>query len=336
MSALSWGLSLPYQQAARWQRRTHERWATLPRPTISVGNLAFGGRGKTPITAAIAKHALALGLRPAILTRGYGGSLRRTDAPQVLEGGPGPAWLQPVAQEREVAGEEACWLAASCPGVPVGVHPDRSRSAAQILTTQTVDLFVLDDGFQTKLQRDVDLVLLDALLDPPFVRQRGPQREGVAALDRASALGVFTGGGSELPEQREEGPDGGTSLATLPQFPLKRVFGGLRRLSDGADVAASDAPSEVLTATAVGQPESVLALLTDAGIQARYSLKLKDHSRPSPRQLRRLRSSPVPVLMTEKDALSWGRQSAGEGLVLQLKLEGAEALAAWAVAELGL
>jgi tetraacyldisaccharide-1-P 4'-kinase len=218
----------------------------------------------------------------------------------------------------------------------VGVHPDRTRSAAQVLATHQVDLFVLDDGFQTRLRRDVDLVLLDALLDPPFVRHRGPLRESVVALERASALGVFTGEESECGALPEECAAGATSLSAIPHFHLRRVFGGLRRLSDGGVVAPPDRPLEVLTATAVGQPESVLTLLTKAKIQASHSLKLKDHARPSPWQIRRLRSSPAPVLMTEKDALSWGRQSLDEGLVLALKLEGAEALARWAITELGL
>jgi len=216
------------------------------------------------------------------------------------------------------------------------VHPDRTLSAAQVLATHQVDLFVLDDGFQTKLRRDVDLVLLDALLDPPFVRHRGPLRESVGALDRASALGVFADEDSEIRLQSDEGLRGATSLTTIPRFHLKRVFGGLQRLSDGEDVSPPDWPLKVIAATAVGQPESVLTLLAGTRIQAACSLKLKDHTRPSPRQIRGLRSSPVPVLMTEKDALSWGRQSLDEGLVLELKLEGAEALAGWAIAELGL
>ena len=43
----------------------------LRRPVISVGNLAVGGRGKTPLVAAIARELLAMGERPAILSRGY-------------------------------------------------------------------------------------------------------------------------------------------------------------------------------------------------------------------------------------------------------------------------
>ena len=43
----------------------------LRRPVISVGNLAVGGRGKTPTVACLRAELLAMGERPAILSRGY-------------------------------------------------------------------------------------------------------------------------------------------------------------------------------------------------------------------------------------------------------------------------
>jgi tetraacyldisaccharide 4'-kinase len=59
-------------------RRRRERYARRPelrqrlhRPVISVGNLAVGGRGKTPMVATITRELLAMGERPAVLTRGY-------------------------------------------------------------------------------------------------------------------------------------------------------------------------------------------------------------------------------------------------------------------------
>ena len=39
---------------------------------VSVGNIAFGGRAKTPTVAQIARLLLEMGERPAILSRGYG------------------------------------------------------------------------------------------------------------------------------------------------------------------------------------------------------------------------------------------------------------------------
>ncbi|MGH7645617.1 MAG: tetraacyldisaccharide 4'-kinase, partial [Gemmatimonadales bacterium] len=46
---------------------------TLPCPAVSVGNLAVGGSGKTPLAAWIAAQCARRGRRPGILLRGYGG-----------------------------------------------------------------------------------------------------------------------------------------------------------------------------------------------------------------------------------------------------------------------
>ena len=68
-------LSTLYAAVARrrreWYAARPERRHRLRNPVISVGNLAVGGRGKTPLTASIARMLRDLGERPAILSRGY-------------------------------------------------------------------------------------------------------------------------------------------------------------------------------------------------------------------------------------------------------------------------
>ena len=82
-------------------------------PVISVGNLAVGGRGKTPIVARVAALLRDSGQRVAILSRGYGGS--STGAPLLVSDGGS------VLASADVAGDEPVLLARSLQGVIVAV-----------------------------------------------------------------------------------------------------------------------------------------------------------------------------------------------------------------------
>ena len=43
---------------------------SLPVPVISVGNISWGGNGKTPMVELITRRMLSVGLRPLVLVRG--------------------------------------------------------------------------------------------------------------------------------------------------------------------------------------------------------------------------------------------------------------------------
>lgn len=154
--------------------------AKVDRPVISVGNLAVGGTGKTPFTALLASRIDA---KVAIVSRGYG---RRdtSDALVVVSKGEGP--IVDVA----AAGDEP-FLLAQRTNACVVVCAERARGARHAIEALGADVVLLDDGFQhRRLKRDVDLVLLDAHV--PFgngcLLPRGPLREPVAALERATGL----------------------------------------------------------------------------------------------------------------------------------------------------
>ncbi len=154
--------------------------ARLDIPVISVGNLTFGGTGKTPTVIALVRDLVRMGRRPAVLTRGY----KRRDGAQVVVVGP-----EPRQTVREV-GDEPLEMARRLPGVPVVVDADRERGGREAYRLGA-DVVVLDDGFQhLKLERDLDLVLLDA--GDPWGGGRLPPlgrlREPVSALGRAGAV----------------------------------------------------------------------------------------------------------------------------------------------------
>ena len=101
-----------------WYARRPERRRRLHHSVISVGNLATGGSGKTPVVAAVAGLLRNRGERPAILTRGYA---RRESTEGVLVVSDGERVLEPVSR----SGDEPQLLARSVSGVPVLVSSDR-------------------------------------------------------------------------------------------------------------------------------------------------------------------------------------------------------------------
>ncbi|OYV89185.1 MAG: tetraacyldisaccharide 4'-kinase, partial [Acidobacteria bacterium 21-70-11] len=144
-------------------------------PVISVGNIAFGGTGKTPLVAALARVLLAAGARPAILTRGYG---RREKQPVLVQGGENATW--------ERVGDEPALLARALPEVPIVVDADRVRGAATAIREAAATHLILDDGFQHwRLGRDLDIVVVEA--SDPF-GAKAPRREHPDALGRADAI----------------------------------------------------------------------------------------------------------------------------------------------------
>lgn len=158
-TAASWGYGAGVRVVCAAYRAGILPRHRLPVPVVSVGNLTWGGTGKTPLTAHLARALHARGIRAAILTRGYGG-----DEPEVL---------------RRLA-----------PGVPVYVGPDRVATGRQAIADGAA-LLLLDDGFQQwRLFRDMDLVLVEAAA--PFgtghLVPRGTLREPPAALRRAQVV----------------------------------------------------------------------------------------------------------------------------------------------------
>lgn len=141
----------------------------LPRPVISVGNITWGGVGKTPFVIWLVQRLKENHLKPVILTRGY--------RAQNTHG--------------EKVSDEAKMLQEALEDVPVLVGKNRAALARQFLKTHEADIFILDDGFQHwRLQRDVDVVLIDTT--NPWGNQRllprGILRESLSSLCRAHAV----------------------------------------------------------------------------------------------------------------------------------------------------
>src|SRR3954470_4593226 len=186
-------LSTIYAAAAR---RRRERYARRPdlrrrlrRPVLSVGNLAVGGRGKTPVVAMLARELLAMGERPAILTRGYART-HPADGVVVVRDPEG------IRSDLARAGDEPLMLARQLDGVSVLVSPDRYLSGCLAEHHFGATVHVLDDGFQhLQLERDVDIVIVGRDdFARPVTLPGGRLREPLDTLIAADAILTADGG----------------------------------------------------------------------------------------------------------------------------------------------
>jgi tetraacyldisaccharide 4'-kinase len=294
---------------------------TLPRPSVSVGNLTLGGTGKTPFVEFLARRFRFEGRRPAILSRGYG---RLSRGVVVVSAGDGPL------VSADEGGDEPVALARAVAGVLVVVG-ERRAEAARRAVDLGADLLLLDDGFQhLAVRRDVNLLLLDSR--DPFgggrFPPRGRLREPVAALKRADAI-VFTRVNRGAPP-----PDASKAVAALhPDAPVfhARIHASSVRDETGLRVEPSLlATRRCLGVCGIASAAEFGATLRELALSAEEVLEFRDHQRYRERHLARIREAAERtgatwILTTEKDAAKLAGRIGLPLLTVRLSVEVEEA-----------
>ncbi len=244
---------------------------------VSVGNLAVGGSGKTPVTIFLARWAQRAGRQVAVLSRGYGRSSRGVvDFSSEA--------LPPV----ELTGDEPRLIARRVPGVRVIVGADRVATARQAAKSG-VTFVILDDGFQhRRLARDVDVVVVGGEGNGRLLPS-GPLREPRSALARAHVVWS---------------PQPTTSLDTKMVTARHTVMGVVARDGSLTPVdALRHAP--VVAVAGIARPERFAASLESLGAKVVERFFFPDHHPFSPVELEQVRQAAsrhaAQVVTTEKD-----------------------------------
>lgn len=311
-----------------------EGWLTtrrLSRPVVSVGNLTVGGTGKTPLVAVVARTLTRMGLKPAILTRGYHRrghvDLIAVDpSSKPVTGGDRQVHRAPDPSE---VGDEPALLARWLPEVPIVVSSDRYRAGQFAENRWNVGAHVLDDGFQhLPLARDVDMVTLDATreLSDWELLPAGRQREPCSALARADLV-VLT---------RTELADS-SKLATLESRirrvnSVARIFHASTRLHGLIDVATGQRTSTsawsargptIWAFCGIGNPGAFFADLRAWGFSLAGETAFRDHHVYRAAELhdietRAQMAGAEALVTTEKDAMNLPANSTGGGGAITL------------------
>jgi len=278
----------------RRRRRARLHAERLPAPVISIGNLHFGGGGKTPFTIALGERLRDRGLAVAVLSRGY---RRSTRGPLLVSRGAGP-----LASWR-AAGDEPYLIAESLPGVAVVVGEERVAAGRLAMATldRQPELFLLDDGFShVALARDLDLLLFPA--SDPFAGGRlapaGRLREPLAAARHCDAV-LLTGA-------RREEPEAGTDLARA-LAPHGYAGPGFASRTERTPPELP-AGARVVAAAAIARPGPFFRALERDGFEVVARLAFPDHHSYPDESIARLegafrRHRASAVVTTAKDAV---------------------------------
>ena len=138
-------------------------------PVIVVGNITVGGTGKTPFVLYLIEVLRRLGLKPAVVSRGYGAEHQVSEFPRLVE----------KATPVHMSGDEPK-LIAMRGGCPVVISPKRSDAVKFVAENTQANVIISDDGLQHyAMDRNVEIVLLDGkrLFGNGWLLPVGPLRE---------------------------------------------------------------------------------------------------------------------------------------------------------------
>jgi tetraacyldisaccharide 4'-kinase len=212
-----------------------------------------GGTGKTPAVIALAQALSEAGLRPGVVSRGYGVKLRH------------PRRVKPTSKASDVGDEPL--LIARAADVPVWVFPDRALCAQTMLVSHPgVNVLLLDDGLQHyRLQRDFEIVMFDARMGGNgLLLPAGPLREPLSRPRDATLIND-------------------PNFKATPDKP--DVYGMRLELEQAwqlidptmARPVSQFADKRVLAAAGIGNPERFFASLRRAGLSPTATMPLPDH-----------------------------------------------------------
>jgi len=240
-------------------------------PVISVGNLAVGGTGKTPMVIWLARFLLEEGWRVGVVSRGYKGE--KTEKVLVVSDG------RNILAGSDISGDEPQLLARRLPGIPVLCSTKRALAAEAAVEQFRCEVVILDDGFQHRfVARNLDIVMFDSRY--PFgdgsLFPRGILREQTTALTRAQVLVLSRFDGSEQAEQSHKNLVG--------QWPDKTVVTAAHRATHlfkattQKELPLSSVENKRLAAFAgIGRPDDFFRTVRDLGADLVHTTALPDH-----------------------------------------------------------
>ncbi|MEJ5167196.1 MAG: tetraacyldisaccharide 4'-kinase, partial [Thermoanaerobaculia bacterium] len=262
----------------------------LKKPVISIGNLTFGGSGKTPFVIRLGKELIERGIRVSIISRGYKrkskGLVPVSDGVQIIS-------------EVEEAGDEPFMIAKSLPKAVVTVCEDKFLAGKFAEEENEVDIHILDDGFQHyKLFRDFDIVLIKN--SKKFMEKKF--REPFKVLKRANHIFFI--------DEINKGVEDFLNKNFIPYSKIDTLNYGFFSSTDRVLDLNWVRENEWIALAGIENPESFFKDLKNFGIKIKETFSYPDHFFPSQKYLQemeeKIKNLKVRgIITTQKDVYKW-------------------------------
>jgi len=245
----------------------------IPVPLVIIGNISVGGTGKTPLLIALCELLKKQGIRPGIVSRGYGGNFT---GERLVDDSDTPFSI----------GDEP-FLIAQRTQCPVSVGKNRVAAAELLLKHHSCDVLLSDDGLQHyRMRRDIEIAVIDVdrHFGNGYCLPSGPLREPVGRLKQVDLIvhhGLTTHNNSFVLEFSDA---------------VNLVTGETRSVASFSNAA-------VHAVAGIGHPERFFEQLTKTGLNL-IKHAFPDHHVYTKNDLNYDRSGEKKsLLMTEKDAV---------------------------------
>lgn|GEM_PF-2906422 len=262
-------------------------------PVVSVGNLAFGGRGKTPFVIALTNHLIAQQCRVLVVSRGY----KRKSKSVCLVNAQTPV---------EISGDEPLLIAQKTNAmVVVGSNRYLAIKYALSQLEHPPDVILLDDAFShLTLYRDINVVLLNR----SDLKLTAWRRECLSSLKDAQIGLSFDDTSCVLANLRL-----GNGFAS---FRLERILLGAFQLKTGRFLPLSYlVQRSCVLMTALGSPDMLIKALKINSMQVLRTWLFQDHEPFAPCSVADMlefcaQQSCLLILITTKDVVKIDSTSA--------------------------
>jgi len=264
----------------------------LSAKVISVGNIAAGGTGKTPLVELIADYILEKGKFVMIILKGY---KREHDDIKVVELGfdnaKGELNSENFGDEGFILLENL--LPKNAKGLII-VSDDKTKTAKFANSKFKPEIIIIDDGFQhRKLYRDIDIVIINPNSDEHLM-PAGNLREPLKNISRADFVVVNN--------KFDKNP------VTVNTKHKQRIICRYKFDSfcniNGESI--TEGQTEAAVFCGIGEPESFKMLLLELGIKINGFIEFPDHHNFSNDDISRIidlfeKTGSNLILTTQKD-----------------------------------